>query len=206
MLTPALLPNKCLVYIAPMARTATIHADNRRDELLRAAARLFARSGFEATSMRDIAGEVGMIAGSMYYHFPSKDDLIAAVYARGVTQITEAVRAAIDSARAPWDRLEAACIAHLQELLAENAFARVMTADLSRLPPALRRRLVARRDAYEALFVEILDVLPLPAGTDRRLLRLHILGALNWTPTWYRAGGQPPAAIAGALVASLRRG
>jgi TetR/AcrR family transcriptional regulator, cholesterol catabolism regulator len=82
----------------------------------------------------------------------------------------------------------------------------VMTADLSRLPPALRRRLVARRDTYEALFVEILDVLPLPAGSDRRLLRLHILGALNWTPTWYRAGGQPPAAIARALVASLRRG
>lgn len=189
-----------------MARGATIHADNRRDELLRAAARLFARSGFEATSMRDIAGEVGMIAGSMYYHFPSKEDLIAAVYARGVTQITAAVRAAIDGARPPWDRLEAACIAHLQELLAENAFARVMTADLSRLPPALRRRLVTRRDTYEAIFVEILDVLPLPAGTDRRLLRLHVLGALNWTPTWYRAGGQPPAAIARALVASLRRG
>ncbi len=189
-----------------MARSATIHVDNRRDELLRAAARLFAQGGFEATSMRDIAGEVGMIAGSMYYHFPSKEDLIAAVYARGVTQITEAVRNAIDGARAPWDRLEAACIAHLQELLAENAFARVMTADLSRLPPALRRRLVTRRDAYEALFVGILDVLPLPAGTDRRLLRLHVLGALNWTPTWYSAGDQPPAAIARALVSSLRRG
>jgi len=65
---------------------------------------------------------------------------------------------------------------------------------------------VSRRDAYEALFVEVLDDLPLPAGTDRRLLRLHVLGALNWTPTWYRVGGKPPAAIARALVASLRRG
>jgi TetR/AcrR family transcriptional regulator, cholesterol catabolism regulator len=189
-----------------MARGATVHADNRRDELLRAAARLFAKGGFEATSMRDIAGEVGMIAGSMYYHFPSKDDLIAAVYARGVAQITEAVRAAIDTAKTPWDRLEAACVAHLQELLAESAFARVMTADLSRLSPALKRRLVARRDSYETLFVGIMDVLPLPAGTDRRLLRLHILGALNWTPTWYRAGRMPPAAIARALISSLRRG
>ncbi len=57
-----------------------------RAKLLAVSARLFAKGGFEATSMRDIAGKAGMLAGSMYYHFPSKNDLIAAVYAAGVAE------------------------------------------------------------------------------------------------------------------------
>ena len=79
-----------------------------------------------------------------------------------------------------------------------------MTADLGRLDRPLRRRLVALRDGYERRFVDLVVALPLTAGTDRTLWRLQLLGALNWTPTWYRAGGKSPAAIARALVAALR--
>ncbi|QQS11891.1 MAG: TetR family transcriptional regulator [Rhodospirillales bacterium] len=186
---------------------AAIHVDNRRDELLAAAARRFARGGFDATSMRDIAGDVGMLAGSMYYHFPSKDDLIAAVYALGVAQITDAVGAAL--ARAgdrPWVRLEAACAAHLEALLDASPFARVMIVDLSRCAPALRRRLVASRDAYEAVFRGLVAALPAGAPSDRRLLRLQLLGSLNAVPGWYRPGGATPADIARAFVAALRGG
>ena len=49
---------------------------NRRDVLLEAAARRFLRDGFAAASMRDIAAEAGMKAGSIYYHFPSKAELL----------------------------------------------------------------------------------------------------------------------------------
>ena len=175
-----------------------------RERLLTVSARLFARGGFEATSMRDIAGEAGMLAGSMYYHFPSKNELIAAVYEAGVAEIGAAVDAAVARARAPWTRLEGACVAHLETLLADRAHAAVMTADLSRLDARLRRRLVVLRDGYEARFVELVEALPLAGGVDKALWRLHLLGALNWTPTWYRPGGKSPAAIARALVAALR--
>lgn len=175
-----------------------------RERLLTVSARLFARGGFEATSMRDIAGEAGMLAGSMYYHFPSKNELIAAVYEAGVAEIGAAVDAAVARARAPWTRLEAACVAHLESLLADRAHAAVMTADLSRLDARLRRRLVVMRDGYEARFVDLVEALPLAGGVDKTLWRLHLLGALNWTPTWYRPGGKSPAAIARALVAALR--
>ena len=155
--------------------------------------------------MRDIAGEVGMLAGSIYYHFASKDALIEAVYALGVGQVNESVDRAMVGVRGPWPRLEAACVGHLEALLADSPFARVMTADLSRLPAQLRRRLVQQRDAYEQRFVALVADLKLPQDIDRRLLRLHLLGALNWTPTWYRPGGASPAQIAHALVRSLRR-
>lgn len=178
--------------------------DNRRPELLAVAARLFARGGFEATSMRDIAGEVGMLAGSMYYHFASKNELIAAVYQSGVAQIGKAVDAALVRASDPWARLEAACVAHLESLLSDSAHAAVMLAELSRLDPRLRRRLVTMRDGYERRFVDLVAALPLSAGIDRSLWRLQLLGALNWTPTWYRQGGKSPGAIARALVTALR--
>ena len=175
-----------------------------RAKLLAVSARLFAKGGFEATSMRDIAGKAGMLAGSMYYHFPSKNDLIAAVYAAGVAEIGAAVDAAIARPRTPWSRLEAACVAHLESLLADSAHAAVMTADLNRLDSRLRRRLVAMRDGYEQRFVQLIAALPLAAGTDRSLWRLQLLGALNWTPTWYSPRGKSPAAIARSIVANLR--
>lgn len=167
-------------------------------------ARLFARGGFDATSMRDIAGEAGMLAGSMYYHFPSKNDLIAAVYEEGVAEIGAAVDAALAGVPEPWARLEAACVAHLQSLLADSPHAAVITADLRRLDAPLRRRLVRMRDAYERRFAALVEALPLASGTDRSLWRLQLLGALNWTPTWYRAGRESPAAIGRAMVAALR--
>jgi AcrR family transcriptional regulator len=175
-----------------------------RAKLIAVSARLFAKGGFEATSMRDIAGRSGMLAGSMYYHFPSKNDLIAAVYEAGVAEIGAAVDEALEKARGPWPRLEAGCAAHLEALLADSAHAAVMTADLGRLERRLKRRLVTLRDGYEKRFVELVAALPLSATTDRSLWRLQLLGALNWTPTWYRPGGKTPAEIARAMVAALR--
>ncbi len=178
---------------------------NRREVLLEAAARHFAASGFESASLRDIARDAGMLAGSIYYHFSSKDELIAAVYERGVDQIIAAVLGAVSGLAEPWARLQAGAAAHLAALLAESAFAAVLTADLKRLSPDLRERLVRQRDRYDELFKALIEDLPLREGTDRNLLRLQILGALNWAPTWYRPGGQSPAAIARAFIAMVRR-
>jgi len=69
----------------------------------------------------------------------------------------------------------------------------------------VRARLVAQRDAYERRFHALIDALPLPRGTDRSLLRLMLLGALNWSPRWYRRGRTTPADIGRAFVRLLRR-
>lgn len=175
-----------------------------RETLIAVSAQLFAKGGFDATSMRDIASEAGMLAGSMYYHFPSKNDLIAAVYEKGVAEIAAAVDAALENVRGPWARLEAGCVAHLEALLEDRAHAAVMTADLGRLDARMRRRLVRMRDGYEKRFIALVAALPLDGHTDRKLWRLQLLGALNWTPTWYRATGKSPAAIARAMVGALR--
>ena len=193
-----------MVKNAVLTSDPDVRPDNRREELLLAAARLFAAHGFEATSMRDIARAVGMLAGSMYYHFASKEELVAACHARGVAQIVAAVSQAIEGVAEPWGRLEAACVAHLEALLGDTDFAAVVLQDFSRVSPELRVRLIAQRDEYERLFAGLVDVVPLRRNRDRRLLRLMMLGALNWTPTWYRQDGATPREIARSFVATLR--
>src|SRR5271155_1146515 len=80
--------------------------DNRRGHLLDAAAKLFAERGFHATSMRDIAKAVGMLSGSIYYHFESKDEMLLAVYEQGVERMAQGVDEAMVLEAGPWERLQ----------------------------------------------------------------------------------------------------
>ena len=189
-----------------MAHPARLpRADNRLPLLLDEAARLFGERGFHGTTIRDVVRGVDMLPGSLYYHFAAKEDLLAAVYAEGVKRISERVQSAIARRTDPWQRLTAACIAHLEALLAEGDYAqvtiRVRPADV----PAVADTLAGLRDRYEAIFVDLIEALPLRAGVDRRSLRLMLLGALNWSQTWYRPGRDDPRALARHFVAMLRR-
>ncbi len=186
------------------ARRGAVRADNR-PVILDAAARLFREKGYAVTSMRDIAAAVGMLAGSLYYHFASKDELLVAVYGEGVRRISTAVGAALARDLAPWPRLEAVCAAHLAALLEDSDYAQVVIRVRPDDAPAAAARLVALRDQYEDLFAQAVVKLPLAPRTDRRSLRLLLLGALNWSQTWYRSGHDAPEVIARQFVGLLRR-
>ncbi len=186
-----------------MAEAAGIRAprqDNRREDLLDAAARLFARRGYHATSMRDIAAAAQMLPGSVYYHFDSKDALLLAVYAEGVARIAAQVDAAVAKKRAPRARLQAACAAHLEMLLDRSDYAQVVVRVLPEDAEAIAGALIALRDDYERRFRQLVAELPLRRRADRKLLRLALLGALNGAKVWYRRGKQPPAAVARSLL------
>jgi TetR/AcrR family transcriptional regulator, cholesterol catabolism regulator len=189
-----------------MAHAARMpRADNRLPRLLDEAARLFGERGFHGTTIRDVVRGVDMLPGSLYYHFAAKEALLAAVYAEGVKRISERVNAAIAKRTDPWQRLTAACVAHLEALLDEGAYAQVMIRVRPGDVPEAALQLTALRDRYESVFVELIDALPLRQNVDRRTLRLMLLGALNWSQTWYRPGRDDPRAIARNFVALLRR-
>lgn len=180
--------------------------DNRRRALLNAAARSFGKRGFEGTSMRDIAAEVGMLSGSVYYHFTSKEALLLAVHQEGVQRIKEEVeRAVAKSPPHPWDRLESACVAHLVALLGGDEYAQVVMPQFTgALPAGLTRQLIEQRDSYEAVFVALVDAVSLPRGVSAHYLRLTLLGSLNWTLTWYHKGGDSPSVIAHKMMRLFR--
>jgi AcrR family transcriptional regulator len=190
-----------------MATARTSHADSRLPQVLDEAARLFRTRGFDGTSVRDIARAVGMLPGSLYCHFQTKEALLVAVYVKGVQQITDAVRSAMERHEDPWDRLEAACIAHLEAILHDDDYAQVVVRVRPADVPVVDRSLVELRNQYEALFTGLINDLPLARNTDRRVLRLMLVGALNWSQVWYRPDGRfNPRAIARKFIALLRQG
>lgn len=178
-------------------------ADNRLPQVRDAAARLFRERGYAFTSMRDIAAASGMLAGSLYYHFASKEDLLVAVYAEGVRRIGEAVESALAGDADPWERLSRACAAHLGALLEDSDYGQVVIRVRPDDVPAVAPQLIALRDGYERLFARAIAPLPL-SSTDRRTLRLMLLGALNWSQTWYRPGKESPPVLARRFVRLLR--
>ncbi len=178
---------------------------SRLPRLLDEAAHAFALRGYAAASVREIVGPVGMLPGSLYCHFETKEALLVAVYKEGVERISAAIDAAVRPLTAPWGRLEAAAVAHLRSLLDQTDYSQVVIRVRPSDAPAAEAELVAARDSYEKRFTRLVAALPLARPTDRTMLRLMLVGALNWSQTWYRAGrGNSPERIARRFVGLLK--
>jgi len=178
---------------------------DRRRQIIAAASELFARNGFEGTSIRDIAAASGVLSGSLYYHFPSKEDLLFTVHQESLSAMRQEVETAIAGINEPWKRLDEAIVAHCRILLGGSVTRAILT------PPRyynLRgvRKLVRQRDDYEKIFASLIDDLPLRADCDRHAFRLSILGAMNWTVFWYIAGGRLSVDDVGRQIALMVRG
>jgi AcrR family transcriptional regulator len=178
-----------------------------RERLIMAAARVLGERGYEGASLSRICAAAGILPGSLYHHFKSKEDLFVTVHAEGFRQLNEAVDSALPgAANDPWARLEAACAAHLTLLVGSPDVSLVTGTSLFHTaPPALQRRLNRDRDAYEARYAALIGDLQLPPQADAKLVRLNLLGALNWTRMWYRPGKRNPKALAHHLVQVILR-
>lgn len=200
-------PDSELVTAAPAPTKArgAVLSDDRKGQLLEEAARLFGARGYDRTSMRDIAAAFGILPGSLYHHFGSKDELFAAVYAQGVTQFIAAVQDATSTHEDPWERLEAGCVAHLETLVTRDSAMAAVLADWSKSHSGeLRAALIKERDRYELVFSALVTAIPLPDNISRQYFRLSLLGAFNWTLTWFRPGKDSAAAVARQMLAVFR--
>jgi AcrR family transcriptional regulator len=178
--------------------------NNRVKPLLDAAASQFATKGYRAATIRDIAAAVDMLPGSVYYHFSSKQALLLAVYEEGVRRISARLDEAVAAEQDPWQRLRKASEAHLETILDQSAYASVMNRVAPDQVPEIEQELIELRSAYEDRFVALCEELPLPRGTDRRLLRLMLLGAVNWAQVWYRPDRSSIEDISRSFVDNLR--
>jgi AcrR family transcriptional regulator len=163
---------------------------NRRRELVRAAARLFRRQGFDATSTRDIAAATGMQSGSPFYHFKSKQDLLYAVMEEGMRNAIERQQAlmARTGELAPQERLRQLVRHHFDILLGPGSdFIPVMLYEARAITPRQRAALAALQSDYEAPWVPVLQALHEDGRlhAEVKLARLLIFGALNWSAQWY---------------------
>jgi len=176
---------------------------NRRQALMRAAAKLFRQYGFAATSTRDIATAAGMRSGSPFYHFENKEALLAGVMHEGMQSALRRQTAAMDSAAAAGaaagqtlsarECLRVLVRNHLEVLLGPDSdFIPVMLYEWRSLSEAQRSEVNRLKADYEAAWVPVLQALHASGELkgEPGLARLMLFGALNWSVQWFDPGRQ----------------
>ncbi|WP_083545424.1 TetR/AcrR family transcriptional regulator [Sulfitobacter alexandrii] len=178
---------------------------NRREDILRAAGTLMAAKGYDATSMRDISAAVGMLPGSVYYHFPSKEALFVELHNDVVQTMTARVLAALEGVDDPWERLRLSARAHLEGLIQNDNLVAIVSPQFIGGEKEVAQVVTDHRRTYEQIFRDIFEALNLPEGADPTILRLGLFGSLNWVPVWYEGDGRrSPAEISDQFVATLK--
>ena len=179
-----------------MARTATAPDSTPRDTIVRVATELFGRNSYPGTSMRDIANEVGILAGSLYAHISGKETLLLEIIETGIEEFLEAVETAFASDGTADEKLRAMILAHVRIVAQQPQRTQIVFHQWRYLGEENQRRVRERRDAYERLFTAVLESGvadgSFSADIDVKVTVLSILGALNWTPEWLSADGPTP--------------
>ena len=127
-------------------------AEARRGELLAAATRLFAERGYAAAGMDEIARAAETSKGGLYFHFPNKQALLAAVIGRAAELLRKRVAAAMSEAgENPVARSEAALAALFRTLAKHRSLSRVLAAEALAAGPEVRARIERIEDEFIAL-------------------------------------------------------
>ena len=182
----------------------------RREELTKIAARLFARQGYQGTSLADLAEELGVQKPSLYHHIAAKEDLLWEVAWEGANAFHAALDAVPADAPAA-ERIRLALRAHLGVVSGQLDIATVFVREWRHLEGDRHEAFVAERRRYEQrvrdLFRAGVDESQLRTDLDVPTAALLFLSAANWAYTWLRPGAdtnQLADRLYGALLDGMR--
>ncbi|HWP25255.1 MAG TPA: TetR/AcrR family transcriptional regulator [Xanthobacteraceae bacterium] len=178
----------------------------RAQEIIEAAARVFAERGFHGATTQDIADVLGIRQASLYYYFSSKEDALELVCARGAEGFLEAAAVIAAGSQSPTEKLRALIHAHLAPLLDRPDFVRVFLNERRHLPPASRRRIGQTIRAYEKVIEEVIKAGmqsgEFRADLDPRLVTYGMLGMVKSVVGWF---DKPPTVTIECIVEEFFR-
>lgn len=174
-----------------MARTTGSHSDITGPRVREAALRLFARHGYAAVSMRQIAGEVGVQAGALYNYTPDKQSLLLALMRDHMVELLDAVP--VMDTDAPVDQLEAFVRFHIEFHHERPDAVFIAYMELRNLDPQNFAEIEGLRGRYEAVLEQILRD-GAAAGdfdvADAKIATWAVIAMLTGVTTWFRDEGR----------------
>jgi len=167
-----------------------------RQLILDAAAKKLSQHGYHGTYLKDVAESINMQAGSLYYHFNSKESLMQEVLNKSIQLIQDIVNYEVEQlGETPSfpDLLRAAIRGHLIAILRHSDYTLASIRNYGQVPVAVHKAAQPDRDAYENFWRELFEQAEkngvIRAGVDTHLLRLAIFGSMNWATIWYVDSG-----------------
>jgi AcrR family transcriptional regulator len=178
-----------------------------KERLLHVATRLFAKNGFEGTSVQDIVDAAGVTKGAMYHYYGSKDDLLYEVYHQLLTMQMTRLTEIVKGPGSAEERLREAAIDVVVSSLANLDDMIVFFRSLHMLPADRQTQVRAERRAYHDQFKALVEE-GMADGTFRADLPSDVivhyyLSAVNQLGSWFRPDGVLTAAQVGAQYTEL---
>ncbi len=166
----------------------------RREVILAAAARLFSTRGFHATSVQDIADAAGILKGSLYHHFESKDAILYRIVKEPIAQLYRTVGEIAAGPGSAADKLERAAAAHVQAFHDHYPHLFVYLRETEDVRRRFRTSAGLGPREYERLWAQIVED-GIKAGEfridlDPAVIVYGLLGMLNWLYKWYDPSGR----------------
>ena len=170
---------------------------SRQEEVYATAAKLFATRGYHATRMQDIADELGMLKGSLYYYFDSKEDLIVKITSGRIEELYEAINAIVQTKYPPTQKLTLAIDEHIRFFQDHvHIYTIFVREQLANINDGTATSADVMNKKYQNLFRQILqegiDAGEFSAEIDTQIIMRGILGMCNYTWAWYDPKGRIP--------------
>jgi len=163
-----------------------------RERILAEAARLFARCGYENSSIADLAAAIGVSKAAIYHYYATKQDIYDAIILDVLAGLTATVSQAVSQATAAPARLCQFMAAHARYFEDHHAQFVTMLIGYSGMAMTEREDAARLRDGYERLLRQIIadgidrgEFRPLDVAATGRA----VLSMLNWMARWYQPGG-----------------
>jgi AcrR family transcriptional regulator len=160
----------------------------RLEEVLQSAANIFFAKGFHATSIEDVARDVGMLKGSLYYYIKSKEDLLFQLLLAGIEDGDAFIAQQIDPEGDPVEQLEKAIRAQIDYIIQNRVQFGLFLHEFDSLPGKRQHKLIAVMSRYNSRFVELVrrgqEQGKIMQGEPWIIVN-GILGMCNWLYRWY---------------------
>ena len=170
------------------SRGAAVQENATREGILEAAAQLIVSEGFNACTMRSISQKVNIKAGSLYYHFASKDEIVVEIMNKGTETLLEQVSSAVEELpeSTPFvDRLRRAVHVHISCKIDRNL---PLMQVYEHLTPVIKRqgRIVRKKysDFWKNLVTEAKAAGEIRSDLDLDMFVPYFLSTLNRAPEW----------------------
>lgn len=163
------------------------------ERIRKAAIALFKARGYHGTPVRALASIVKIEAGSLYYHFPSKQEILFDNFVRTMDALIEGLQRASESATEPQARVCAAVRFHVLFHVERQSEAVISHTEIRSLTDQNRQQIIVKRDLYERMFCDLLSA-GVEAGVfripDIRLTAIAILTMCSGVSDWFSADGR----------------
>ncbi|MGW2699546.1 TetR/AcrR family transcriptional regulator [Streptomyces sp. NPDC001340] len=180
---------------AATKKPAAAAAQDRRHELLGTAAEVFAEQGYNATTVRTIADHAGMLAGSLYYHFDSKESMLEEILRTFLDELWDGYDTVLASGLGPRETLEALVTESFREIDRHRAAVAIYQKESKQLVAQDRFAFLAdSQRRFEKAWLSTLErgvaERVFRADLDVRLTYRFVRDTVWVAASWYRPGGQ----------------